>query len=92
MADEKFYLLKYQADWADEMDVYGLAIKTATQLANWKKKIPESFVHHIGTNEEIEYDVGLTVLDDIEEVEISAAEFNTFRKTLGSDYGHFPSW
>ena len=100
VVEEEHYLVKFEENWADEMDVYSFAVFTAKQYRNWRallermKKASEYcvFSYSFGTNEEQDY-------DEFEEFErcftakpITKAQADTIRDLFGTDtyYGGFP--
>ena len=58
------YLVRFEENWADEMDIYGFAIFTAEEYSNWCHTLSRLrkamnyavFTYSFGTNEEQEYE------------------------------------
>lgn len=85
-------LITFQKDWADEFDVYGLAIMSQTEWDSFKAGIP-TLTYGFGTNEGWE-EPGDFDEDDFVVTTISAVDEEILRATIfGEDdtYGHFPS-
>lgn len=87
------YLIKFEADYADEFEVHGWAVFTHNQMLamNIMEDMVTKQTHdfHFGTNEEVEYNFS-ELLDSatyISEVESLTLEM-LFGKTL--EYGLFP--
>ena len=100
VVEEEHYLVKFEENWADEMDVYSFAVFTAKQYRNWRSLLERMekaseycvFRYSFGTNEEQDY-------DEFEEFErcftvkpITKAQANTVRELFDMDtyYGGFP--
>lgn len=87
------YLVKYESDWADEMDIEGLALLTEEDksriesLISKRSSYPQT--HHVGTNEEIEYCSSEELVPRYTWTPITEDEYKTLHKLIGSDYGHF---
>ncbi|MEC0031032.1 hypothetical protein P4L24_24630 [Bacillus cereus] len=54
----KLYLLKFDDNWADEMDLDGHMVLTEEQHEKFQERVKRAapFTFYVGTNEEIEYD------------------------------------
>lgn len=87
----KYYLVKYEDDYADEFSVYGLALLTDEDKKFFNSITQEQLpiTHYIGTNEEIKYTNLSNLLDCYVWIEISELEYNLLDKLIGSNYGHF---
>jgi hypothetical protein len=61
MNDTKYFLIEYDSNWADEMDIRGFCVMSEAQkdlyFDYFKKEFKQynSYCHCVGTNEEIEY-------------------------------------
>jgi hypothetical protein len=87
----KYYLYKYSANWADEMDVAGFMLLTELEkdmaLASIKKKFRKGGTVSIGTNEEIEYSDSDEVMNDVSITEISKQDYDTISRLFGTSFG-----
>lgn len=92
-------LVKYDSNWADEMDVSGFRIFTEEEYKNWKLgwkehfEEEEEYTYYVGTNEEIPYDDLEELMRDFEVSEITEEEAATISRALlngGRSYGFFP--
>ena len=85
-----YVLLKFDDNWADEMDVEGFLVVTRDY---WDKAqarllaIEDTCHLCIGTNEYLEWPSGAAVLGAISETNLSDAEAAAFRKHFGDGYG-----
>lgn len=90
--------IKFEGNWADEMDISGFAIfmdKTWDQYLDiWKNaSYPQEYC--VGTNESIEFDSFNDFCRHFDVQEIEEAEAATIRKFFEMDddcYGFFPSF
>lgn len=86
----KYYLVKSNFSWADEIDLCGFDIFTEEILEKIKsalKHTEEIRTRYIGSNEEIDIAPN-EVLDDMEEAdEISKEAFMILRNKLGEHFG-----
>lgn len=59
------YLVRWEDNWADEMDLEGWRVMDQTELDAWKSRLQETgrCTLSFGTNEENEYKSGQDVLD-----------------------------
>lgn len=87
----KHYLYKYEANWADEMDVSGFMILKETEkdmaLAKIKRNFRNGGTVSIGSNEEIEYSNFDEVMNDISIEEISKENYDTINRLFGGSFG-----
>lgn len=94
-------LLKYDSNWADEMDIDGFTIMSDEGWESWKTDIQKFFKkreywnYGIGTNEDIEYGSAKEVLKDIKVIDISEDEADIIDKLFFKDsvyktFGYFP--
>jgi hypothetical protein len=88
-------LVKYEDNWADEMDIEGFHIVSDEA---WQKFLdmvtPELFGSYsfcIGTNEEIEYEDAEDVLSAFEATDISDEDAKAIQSNLKLPYGFFPA-
>ena len=93
--ETKLVLVKFEADWADEFDVYGLAVY---RKENWEKlcerfkKAEKYRSHYFGTNEGWEDDqIEDDWLDNYKATVIDVKQHQTLLTMgLGNGFGHFP--
>lgn len=84
-----FLLVKYEDNWADEMNISGFKIFTKEHFDNWKEYwkeclSKETYIFGIGTNEEIEYEDSNEFFSRFTVGEISGDEAKTYYKHFGS--------
>lgn len=93
----EYYLLSYQDNWADEMDVEGFVILDTQQMIEWNEtmvKVKEllkntTYDFWIGTNEGIEYDSFDEFIRCFSRRKISAEVASTLKGTLGMEDGRY---
>lgn len=86
------YLVKYKSNWADEMNIYGLALLTEedkSYIESLKLGVEYYLTHHVGTNEDIEYKSLEGLLDCYTWTRITESEYQTLNRLIGDNYGHF---
>ena len=89
-------LVKYNSNWADEMDIEGFKLFTDKRWKEYQKRFEEYFVEnifynfYIGTNEEIEYESFVKFMKDFEVIEITDKEAKTIKKFFDKTSGFFP--
>ena len=85
-----YVLLKWDSNWADEMDVEGFKIVSKSQFEEWSERMKErrGFNICIGTNEDIEYSNGRELLSEIKVKPISEDEANVIKKFFGTSGGY----
>ena len=88
MKKMKNYIVFYEDNWADEMDISGVF----TCDENYKKEIEEKlsnyeqcFNYYIGTNEEIEYENGQSLLDCLTFKEITLEQLTVLSDVFEID-------
>lgn len=83
----KYYLYKFQDNWADEMDVQGFAILTETEkdraLSYIKREYRRGGTIILGSNEENEYDTLKDLMDCVSFDEITSAQYNAIYNAFG---------
>lgn len=89
---DKYLLIKYNGDWADEFDVDLLWVTTEEEFEQWKKElstkdIDEYVEIYFGTNEFISFSSYEEIIENIEVSEISEDFYNTFIKLIGNSFG-----
>jgi hypothetical protein len=83
-------LIKWESNWADEMDISGFMIVSKAEAKEFKADLrnkKQPFEIYVGTNEEISYENGKELLDELEFINLSKAEADIIEQTLGSEYG-----
>lgn len=77
-------LVKFDVNWADEMDLYGFEVCTVTQwkdYAKWIRGLPGEFWNatqfYLGTNEETTFDTGEEFLTHFKVTPISDEDAKT---------------
>ena len=94
-----FYLLKFNADWADEFDVDGIVAFTSTELEKYKEKLNSIFSElskndivewYFGTNEFFEYENIDELWSDLDLTEITEVDYNIFIRLVGKQTGYIP--
>lgn len=90
-------LVKYDSNWADEMDIDGFDVFTDSKWEKYLKSFKDHFdkgdeySYGIGTNEEIEYSSYDEFVRDFKVTEITDEEAATIEKHFGKHgYGFFP--
>jgi hypothetical protein len=87
----KYYLYEFEDNWADEMDLAGFAILTEIErdiaLAQIRKDYKKGGSIGFGSNQDNEYDTLSDVMNTISFKEITEAEYNVIKKTLGVTFG-----
>jgi len=88
--EEKYFLVKWEGNWADEADFIGFTTMNEENWIQYKNRLEkheESFEFSVGTNEEVEYENGKELLRDIRITEINENECDVINKIFGY-YGH----
>lgn len=87
----QYYLVKYSSNWADELYVEGFALLTEESKSFFSSLTQDNFplTHHVGTNEDIEYEKVSDLLQCYTWASIGIMEYQVIKKYLGEDYGHF---
>lgn len=88
----QYYLVKYESDWADEMDIEGFDILTQEDKDYFESLIPtddKPLIHYVGTNEEIEYWNSEMFLRCYTWTPITKEEAETVKRLFNPSYGHF---
>lgn len=98
---DKFYLLKFQQDYADEFDVYGFKIYNEEDYNKYLELTKENYLKReetnhrkqkvvtisFGTNEEVEFYSLENYLKSFDLVEITEDEFNILNKLFDGSFG-----
>ena len=95
------YLVRFEENWADEMDIYGFAIFTAEEYSNWCHTLSRLrkamnyavFTYSFGTNEEQDYEDFDEFLNCFTVKAIPAEHAQFFRSAFDTNeyYGQFPT-
>jgi hypothetical protein len=93
-------LVKYDSNWADEMDIDGFQLFTDKQWEKYQKdfqkrfKKDKSYTYYVGTNEDIEYGDFDEFMSDFKVSEITDEEAAVLEKLFDNlkdyGYGFFP--
>jgi hypothetical protein len=73
------------------MDIEGFVVMSETKVSALKEvisKIKNSFTIGVGSNEEIEYDNGGALLEELTFSVITNQEIRTLKKFFGREFGH----
>jgi hypothetical protein len=83
-------LLIWNANWADEMDIEGFSLYDKEEWEIYKKKLKtkKRFGIYIGSNEEIGYESGEDLLEEITVKKITPDEEKTIKKFFKDGFGH----
>jgi hypothetical protein len=83
------YLVKFQADYADEFDVYGFTVMTENQYIQFRndlEKVEWPSENYFGTNEAIVFQSLKDYENAIEVIEIDEKEYQVLEKLFGGGY------
>lgn len=83
-------IVKWESNYADEMDISGFVLMDKADANIWKKKIKtieDQFTIYVGTNEDIEYGSGEELLSEIKIQNISDAEYEAIINAVGKEFG-----
>jgi hypothetical protein len=86
-----YFLVRWTASWADEMDVDGFKIFTPGKWEDFKSKLKnrkEQFEIFVGSNESIDYKNGNQLLKELDVTEITDEEYHVIKKLIGTKFGH----
>jgi len=88
----KNFIMFYSGNWNDEIDVDGFVILNKTQvsyMSNFLKKFKDALSISLGFGEDIEYENGKELLDEISFQEITNEESEIIQKFFGesNDFG-----
>jgi len=89
-------LIKYNDNWADEMDLEGSQILTDPEFAEWETKWLKRFedegkiTFYVGTNEEIPYGSFDDFCQAFTVEDITEEEAAVLTKYFGKNMGFFP--
>lgn len=84
--EKDMVLLKFEDNWADEMDVAGYEVITLRQLEHFNKRVEayfsenDSFEYYFGTNEFIEYNSAIELLSKYSVLTITETDYQTLNK------------
>lgn len=83
-------LVTWKANWADEMDIEGFKIYTEADWESYKselKTMTKKFTIGVGTNEEIDYDHGHELLNQLTVKKLNDDDAKFIKKTFGDEFG-----
>lgn len=81
-------LVKFEGNWADEMDVKGFDIVDKVWWGNYVSKLPDKpFSRYVGSNQDIEWSGKADYLRDFTVMDISEEEVAIIKKFF--PYGSF---
>jgi len=83
-------LLIWNSNWSDEMDIDGWVTMDSEDWKSYKKLLKnreEGFTFYVGTNEEMEYENGKELLDEITAKKISDEEAKVLNKLFDGAFG-----
>jgi hypothetical protein len=83
-------LVQWSSNWADEMDIEGFAIMNREDWNEYKaavRKRKGSFSLGVGTNEDIEYDNGAALLEELDSTPLTPEEEKVIVKFFGTSGG-----
>lgn len=83
------YLVKYEANYADEFEVYGLAILTENDKQYFDNLDNFPVIQNIGTNKDIQYGNKKQLLSKYSWTVITDEQAEWISRLIGYDYGHF---
>jgi hypothetical protein len=92
---DELVLIKWDSNWADEMDIDGFMIVDKTTSDKFKKQLKDynsSFEVYVGTNEDIEYGSGEELLKELTFKTITEDEAKVIKKFFGNSGGHTEFW
>jgi len=88
----KNFMMVYSGNWNDEIDVDGFVIMNKSEmcyLTSFLKKYKDPISVSLGFGDDVEYDNGKELLEEISFQEINSEEFETIYKFFGqsNDFG-----
>lgn len=88
------WLVKFDANWADEFDIYGFRLLTDGEKEHWDKtvveKADEGFEWNFGTNEGFEDETVESFSHNYSFAKIEDEAVETIMSNFGKEFGHFP--
>jgi hypothetical protein len=84
-------IIKWDSNWADEMDIQGFVIVDAKAAKEFKEQletIKNEIIIGVGTNEDIEYANGKEMLSDLTFEDLTEDESESIVNVIGDEYGH----
>ena len=89
----KYLLVKYDDNWADEIDLKGFKVLAEEEWEKLKSYIPnKKFTRYVGSNEDIEYLSKDDFLSRFSVQEITWEECQVFKKFFPYGDGKFPDF
>ena len=89
MSEQKV-LIKWETNWADEMDISGFCISTQGEYDEWAaemSKYDTSFEFSIGSNEDMYYRKGKDLIDEMTVRPIDDIEEAVLMNLFGQEFG-----
>jgi len=95
--EDPYVAVKFESDWSDEFDVYGMKVITKGEygiyLSNIAKQFTDngSFEWGFGSNQSFTWETLQEFMTTLKIVELTEKQANTLREVLGgSTYGNIP--
>lgn len=92
--NEKKFLVKFEDNWADEMDINSHLVMSESEVEAYKKLVRESeypFELFVGTNQNIDYDSAEEFLACLTFIEVSEEDVLVLEKLDLLEVGDFPT-
>lgn len=83
-------LVTWDSNWADEMDISGFKIFNEDEWNTFKETVSKrkhQFTIFVGTNEDIDYDNGKMLLEELTIKKLSEDEYKVIKKFVGEEFG-----
>ncbi len=94
--DDCKYLVKFQKDYADEFDVYGITAMTSYELLDYIKEVNGidnnnyPVEYGFGTNESLIYESSKDIFEALTVIEITVEQYEFLNAAGLIQFGHFP--
>jgi hypothetical protein len=84
-------LVKYEDNWADEIDLKGFKLFTDDRWQEFQDAVPDKrFTRYVGSNQDIEYDGKKDFLSRFSVQEIEESDYQVLKKFFPHGEGEFP--
>jgi len=83
-----YLAVKFDGNWADEMDLTGVRVMTHNEWVYFKRTAEEGtypYKHPVGTNEELHYTSANDFLSDFRPTPIPKYAYEGFKKAVGGE-------